>query len=175
MTNIALRSREQVPILDSIQESEQQLRALIEKGLPLTPRPWKILAEQCGMNEAQVMATIEHWQSEGLIKRLGLVIKHRPLGIKANAMVVWNVPDDQVVVLGRRLAAEPAVTLCYRRPRQLPDWPYNLFCMIHGTQRSRVLAELDAIVTRQSLEAIPHQVLFSTHAYRQHGARYISE
>nr|WP_298413705.1 AsnC family protein [uncultured Halomonas sp.] len=156
-------------------EAEQRLRALIEKGLPLTPRPWLTLAEQCGMDETEVRATVERWQSEGLIKRLGLVIKHRPLGIKANAMVVWDVPDDQVVAVGRRLAAERAVTLCYRRPRRLPDWPFNLFCMIHGTQRSRVLMELDSIVMRQELGAIPHQVLFSTHAYRQHGARYISE
>ncbi|WP_048308049.1 Lrp/AsnC family transcriptional regulator [Halomonas sp. PR-M31] len=165
----------QIAPISNNASAEQRLRALIEKGLPLTPRPWQTLAKQCDMDEEDVMATIERWQSEGLIKRLGLVIKHRPLGIRANAMVVWDVPDDQVAAVGRRLATEPAVTLCYRRPRRLPDWPFNLFCMIHGTQRSRVLTELDAIMTRQALDAIPHQVLFSTHAYRQHGARYISE
>ncbi|WP_227370106.1 AsnC family protein [Halomonas sp. M20] len=156
-------------------EAEQRLRALIEKGLPLTSRPWQTLADQCDMSEARVMATIERWQSEGLIKRLGLVIKHRPLGIKANAMVVWDIPDDQVAMVGRRLAAERAVTLCYRRPRRLPDWPFNLFCMIHGIARQRVLLELDALTQRQGLEAIPRQVLFSTHAYRQRGARYAAE
>nr|WP_299242495.1 AsnC family protein [uncultured Halomonas sp.] len=156
-------------------EAEQRLRALIEKGLPLTPRPWLTLAEQCGMDETEVMATVERWQSEGLIKRLGLVVKHRPLGIRANAMVVWDVPDAWISELGRCLAEEPAVTLCYRRPRRLPDWPFNLFCMIHGSARERVLQELDAIVRRHELDAIPRQVLFSTHAYRQHGARYISE
>ena len=156
-------------------ECEQRLRALIEKGLPLTPRPWQTLAEQCGMSEAEVMATVRRWQSEGLIKRLGLVVKHRTLGIQANAMVVWDVPDERVAAVGRCLAEEPAVTLCYRRPRRLPEWPYNLFCMIHGIQRPRVLDELDAIVARQGLEQIPRQVLFSTRAYRQHGARYASE
>lgn len=156
----------------SVQQRERHLRSLLEKGLPLTPRPWHTLAEQCGMSEAEVMAAVEGWQESGLIKRLGLVVKHRTLGIAANAMVVWDVPDEQVRELGQRLAKEPAVTLCYQRPRRLPQWPFNLFCMIHGTARERVLAELDALIRRQGLEDTPHQVLFSTHAYRQRGARF---
>ncbi|SHE31071.1 transcriptional regulator, AsnC family [Modicisalibacter ilicicola DSM 19980] len=175
-TTLAMQgNRQPVAELPSTRGDVQRLRALLERGLPLTSRPWQTLAEQCGMSEAEVLALVEHWQADGLIKRLGLVVKHRPLGIRANAMVVWDVPDDQVAALGRRLAAESAVTLCYRRPRRLPEWPYNLFCMIHGTRRPRVLSELDAIVARQGLEQVPHRVLFSTRAYRQHGARYLGE
>ncbi len=155
--------------------AEHRLRALLESGLPLTPRPWHTLAERCGMSESEVMACVQRWQEEGLIKRMGLVVKHHALGVCANAMVVWNVPDEAVGGLGRRLAAEPAVTLCYRRPRRLPDWPYNLFCMIHGTRRDRVLAALDEIVERQALQAIPHRVLFSLKAYKQRGGRYTRE
>ena len=155
--------------------AEHRLRALLERGLPITPRPWQQLAEQCGMREAEVMACVERWQQAGLIKRMGLVVKHHSLGIRANAMVVWDVSDDAVGELGRRLAGEAAVTLCYRRPRRLPDWPYNLFCMIHGTRRDRVLASLDEIVERQALQAIPHRVLFSLKAYKQRGGRYTRE
>lgn len=155
--------------------AERRLRALIEQGLPLVPRPWQALAEQCGLPEYMVMACMRRWQTEGLVKRLGLVVRHRPLGITANAMVVWDVPDEAVADLGRRLSTEPAVTLCYRRPRRLPDWPYNLFCMIHGTRRDRVLAALDEIVEKQALQAISHRVLFSIKAYRQHGGRYTAE
>jgi DNA-binding Lrp family transcriptional regulator len=155
--------------------AHRRLRALLERGMPLTPRPWRTLAQGCGLSEAEVMATVHGWQQQGLIKRLGLVVRHRPLGIRANAMVVWDVPDDQVAELGRRLAAESAVTLCYRRPRRLPDWPYNLFCMIHGSRRERVLAQLQDIIERQGLGGTRHQVLFSTRAYRQRGARYLGE
>ncbi|AMD00775.1 Lrp/AsnC family transcriptional regulator [Halomonas chromatireducens] len=164
-------SHEPVPCTDA----ERRLRALLERGLPINPRPWLTLGEQCGMSESEVMACVYRWQAEGLIKRMGLVVKHHALGISANAMVVWNVPDEAVGELGRRLAAEPAVTLCYRRPRRLPDWPYNLFCMIHGTRRDRVLAALDEIVERQALQAIPHRVLFSLKAYKQRGGRYTRE
>ncbi|PRY73083.1 siroheme decarboxylase subunit beta [Halomonas ventosae] len=156
-------------------EAHRRLRALLEQGLPLTPRPWQALAEQAGMAEEEVMACVRRWQADGMIKRLGLVVRHRRLGIQANAMVVWDVPDERVALVGRRLARETAVTLCYRRPRRLPDWPYNLFCMIHGARRERVLAELSAIVERLGLGELEHRVLFSTHAYRQCGGRYVRE
>lgn len=156
-------------------EAHRRLRALLEQGLPLTPRPWQALAEQAGLSEQEVMASVRRWQAEGMIKRLGLVVRHRRLGLQANAMVVWDVPDDDVASLGRQLARETAVTLCYRRPRRLPDWPYNLFCMIHGARRERVLSELEGIVERLGLEALEHRVLFSTHAYRQCGGRYVGE
>ena len=155
--------------------AERRLRALVEKGLPLVPRPWLALANQSGLTENEVMAYMRRWQEEGLVKRLGLVVLHRRLGIAANAMVVWDLPDDEVTAVGRRLATEPAVTLCYRRPRRLPDWPYNLFCMIHGVRRERVLAVLEEIKQRQGLEKVPHRVLFSLKAYRQRGGRYTCE
>lgn len=154
--------------------AHRRLRALLEQGLPLTPRPWQTLAERAGLAEEEAMACVRRWQAEGLIKRLGLVVRHRRLGLGANAMVVWDVPDERVARVGRRLARETAVTLCYRRPRR-PGWPYNLFCMIHGARRERVEAELAAIVARLGLEEIDHRMLFSTRAYRQCGARYARE
>lgn len=153
----------------------KRLRAMLERGLPLTERPWLTLAEQCGMGEGEVLAWVEHWQRQGLIKRLGLVVRHHALGIRANAMVVWDLPDESVAEVGRRLAAEPAVTLCYRRRRRPPEWPFNLFCMIHGTRRELVLAVLDDIVARQELQEVPHRVLFSLKAYKQCGGRYTRE
>lgn len=152
--------------------AHNKLRALLEQGLPLTSHPWQALAEQSGLEEAEVMACVSRWQNEHLIKRLGLVVRHRRLGIDANAMVVWNVPDEQVSLVGRALAAESVVTLCYRRPRRLPDWPFNLFCMIHGVKREQVLEQLEALVHRHGLAEIECQVLFSQHAYRQCGGRY---
>ncbi|MGM0569971.1 AsnC family protein [Marinobacter sp.] len=150
-----------------------RLRRELEKGLPLTPRPYQTLAERSGLTEGEVMAAVRQWQSQGLIKRLGLVVKHRTLGYTANAMVVWDISDDQVHATGQAMAAMPFVTLCYQRPRRVPDWPYNLFCMIHGTDRPGVLAQLDSLIADQGLEQTPHAVLFSTRAYRQRGACYV--
>jgi len=162
---------------DTRPATDQQLRKLreqLENGLPLTPQPYLTLAKRTGLTEQQVMTAVQQWQQLGLIKRLGLVVKHRTLGYRANAMVVWNVPDDQVSELGRVLASAPVVTLCYQRPRRLPDWPYNLFCMIHGIDRERVLGQLEELIQDQGLQTIPHAVLFSSKAYLQRGGRYVN-
>ncbi|OAN89824.1 protein nirL [Marinobacter sp. EhC06] len=151
-----------------------RLRRHLELGLPLTPRPYEALAEKTGLSEQEVIIAIRQWQAHGLIKRFGLVVRHRALGYTANAMVVWDVPEDQVQALGQALARTSYVTLCYQRPRRLPDWPYNLFCMIHGVDRQRVLRQLKALIEDHGLEQIPHAVLFSTKAYRQRGGRYVS-
>ncbi|MFO7704650.1 MAG: AsnC family protein [Halopseudomonas sp.] len=151
-----------------------RLRQQLELGLPLTPRPYAKLAEMSGLSEQDVMTAIRQWQTQGLIKRLGLVVRHRTLGYAANAMVVWDVADDQVQDFGRAMAGTHFITLCYQRPRRGPDWPYNLFCMIHGIDRQRVLAQLESLITDNGLQQTPHAVLFSTKAYRQRGGRYVS-
>lgn len=165
----------EVPRTLSGDHRQRRLRALLEQGLPLVARPWRALAEASGMTEAEVIDCVRRWQDDGLIKRLGLVVRHRRLGLRANAMVVWDLPDQQMPLLGRRLAAEPAVTLCYERPRRLPDWPYNLFCMIHGCRRETVLEQLAGIIERHGLQEVKHAVLFSSRAWRQSGGRYVAE
>jgi len=158
---------------DALNEIEKRaLRTFIEKGLPDHLSPYQLVAEQLGLTEAQVIGQIAQWQQEGLIRRFGLVIKHRKLGYDANAMVVWNIPNQDMDSIAQRLAKCAPVSLCYQRPRRLPDWPYNLFCMIHGTDRALVLAQIAQITEQLSLEAIEKDVLFSFKAYKQHGARY---
>lgn len=153
-------------------EARRRLRALLEEGLPLSPRPWQALGERCGLSEDEAMACVRRWQAEGLIKRLGLVVRHRRLGIRANAMVVWDVPDDAVHAAGRRLAGMDAVRLCYRRPRRMPDWPYNLFCMVHGRDRNTVSEQVERISSAAGLAGRPRDVLFSVRRFKQRGARY---
>ena len=100
------------------------------------------------------------------------MVKHRKLGFKANAMVVWNIADDKVNEVAALLSSCPEVSLCYRRPRRLPDWPYNLFCMIHGTDRAIVIAQITAMTQQFGLEDVAKDILFSFKAYKQQGARY---
>ncbi len=150
----------------------EALKRAIQQGLPLTPRPYLRLAQQLGLSEQVVIDTLQQWQISGLIKRFGLVVNHHSIGYRANAMVVWDVPEDQVEQVAGQFSANDAVTLCYQRPRVLPHWPYNLFCMIHGRQRDTVLQQIDALVQRHDLQQVPHSVLFSTKQFKQCGGRY---
>jgi len=151
---------------------QQALIAAIQGGLPLVPNPYAAIGEQVGLSEREVIRRLRSLLEQGVIKRLGVVVRHRELGYDANAMVVWDIPDERVQQLGACLGRFSFVTLCYRRPRRLPAWPYNLFTMIHGRDRGQVLARMDELVDRCALHDIPHQALFSRQRFKQRGARY---
>ena len=157
---------------------QQQTRALIhalEQGLPLSPRPYYELAKQLGMNEQQVIDEIARLQDAGIIKRMGVVVRHRKLGYRANAMVVWDIPDEMVSEVGCFMGSLPCVTLSYRRPRRLPQWPYNLFTMIHGASREQVLEKINELAGTYSLNRFKYKVLFSKTCYKQRGAHYVKD
>ncbi|MDZ7660876.1 AsnC family transcriptional regulator [Thiohalophilus sp.] len=158
--------------LDAVDDA--MIRA-IENGLPLCSRPYAQIADQLGIDEPEVLARLAALQQQGVIKRMGVVVRHRELGYRANAMLVWDVPDDRVGELGRCLSQYDFITLCYRRPRVMPDWPYNLFCMIHGKSREDVLQRIDWLIEQCHLESLPHHVLFSRRRFKQRGAVYRSD
>jgi DNA-binding Lrp family transcriptional regulator len=152
---------------------ERRLLAALQEGLALTARPFAHLAAQIECTETAVLGRIAAWLAEGVIKRFGVVVRHHELGFTANAMLVHDIPDEQVSQLGHALAGESAVTLSYRRPRCLPAWGYNLFCMIHGRERGEVEATIQQLRARHGLENYAHEVLFSLTRFKQNGARYV--
>ncbi|WP_150429354.1 Lrp/AsnC family transcriptional regulator [Dechloromonas sp. CZR5] len=163
-----------VPVtpVQPIGEIERRLISVLQEGLPMFIRPFQLIANRVGSSESDVLGRIRAWLEEGAIKRFGVVVRHHELGFRANAMLVHDIPDDRVSELGRALAVEPAVTLCYRRPRCLPDWPYNLFCMIHGKARDEVEAIIANLRQRHGLDDCAHETLFSLTRFKQNGARY---
>jgi DNA-binding Lrp family transcriptional regulator len=151
---------------------DRRLLAAIQDGLPVVERPFQAVGEAIGLSENEVIAWLERMIDDGVIKRFGVIVRHRELGYRANAMVVWDVPDARVAEAGRTLAGMPFVTLCYRRPRRPPAWPYNLFCMIHGRERGAVETLVEQASAAAGLEDLPRAVLFSRRRFKQRGARY---
>jgi len=151
---------------------QRDLLACVEGGLPLVSAPYAQIAARLGVAEATVIDELHDLLESGVIKRLGVVVRHRELGYHANAMVVWDLPDTEVATVGQRLGGDPVVRLCYQRPRRLPEWPYNLFTMVHGQDRAAVCEEVDRLVERHGLEQVVHEVLFSRRRFKQRGARY---
>jgi len=152
---------------------EARLLAALEPGLELVPRPYARLAQAAGMDEAAALAILVRWLELGVAKRFGVVVRHQELGYTANAMVVWDVPEDLAGDYGAKLARVPAVTLCYRRARALPGWPYNLFCMVHGRDRDEVERSIARFESELGgLSSHPRAILFSRRRFKQNGARY---
>ena len=168
------RSHNAAPAAAMTLDSRQRcLLARLQDGLPLTAQPYLSMASDCATTEGAVIQGITRWLESGAISRFGIVVRHRELGFSANAMLVHDIPDADVDRVAAGLAGEDAVTLCYRRPRHLPHWPYNLFCMIHGQCRDSVAGTIGRLRERHALAAVPHAVLFSQRCFKQTGARYV--
>ena len=151
---------------------DRALLAAMAEGLPLVPRPYAALGAEIGLSEAEVLERLRVLLADGVISRMGVVVRHHELGWRANAMTVWDVPDARVAEAGGRLRELPFITLCYRRPRRPPAWPYNLFCMIHGRDRATVLDQIEEASRTADLGDLPRDVLFSLRRFKQRGARY---
>lgn len=154
----------------AVASADRALAALVEEGLPLVERPFDRWAQTLGCAPETVLDKLQDWLDAGTLRRMGAIVRHHEFGFDANAMTVFNVPDDQVDELGMRLAQEAGVTLAYRRERA-SSWPYNLYCMVHGTDREAARAVIARVIANCGLAEFPHQVLFSRQRFKQTGAR----
>lgn len=149
-------------------------RALIiatQGGLPLVSDPWAEIGGSLGISAAEVRRRLEALLEAGVIRRIGVVPNHYAIGWTANGMTVWDVEDGAVDALGAEVGALPFVTHCYRRPRALPDWPYNLFAMVHGSSRGEVAAKAARIAVLLGRHCRDSDLLFSTRILKKTGLR----
>ena len=143
----------------------------IAKGLPICSHPYAVIGERIGLSESEVIKRITHLQKMGMIKRLGIIVKHATLGYRANAMIVWRIPEADIDFVAQEMLKLSFVTLCYQRPMR-PEWPYNLYCMIHGKNKTKVNAQLAQLIEDCNLREVEKQILFSSRCFKQRGAVY---
>lgn len=151
-------------------------RALIlatQAGLPLVPQPYHVLAGKLGVSPEVVMARLQALLESGVIRRIGAVPNHYAIGWTANGMTVWDVDDRHIDELGAKVGALPFVTHCYRRPRALPAWPYNLFAMVHGSSREECAAKAAEIEQLLGGECRGNDILYSSKILKKTGMRLI--
>ncbi len=142
----------------------------LSSGLPIVACPFAELADGLGRPEEEVLARIAALAAAGVLSRIGVIVRHRALGWRSNAMVVWDLPPAEAGRIGPALAAVPGVTLCYQRRPASGVWPYTLYCMIHARTRHEAMAVLDRACDEAGLAGVPHQVLFSLRCFKQTGA-----
>jgi len=155
-------------MLDAV---DRQLIAATQGGLPLVHEPYRVLAGQLGLDEAEVIARLKRLLDRGAIRRIGAIPNHYALGFTANGMSVWDIADDVVADVGAKVGALDFVTHCYERPRHLPIWPYNLFAMVHGRTRDEVKYKVAEIAALVGPAARAHDILFSTRILKKTGLR----
>jgi len=154
-----------------LDEVDRALIVATQGGLPLVARPYQAIGEQIGITGDEVVRRLQALLDAGIIRRIGAVPNHYAIGWTANGMTVWDVMDSRVDELGARVGALDFVTHCYRRPRALPDWPYNLFAMVHGNSRDEVREKATLIARLLGAECRGSDVLFSTRILKKTGLR----
>lgn len=155
----------------SIDNLDRQIIQATQAGLPLVAEPYRAIAEQLGLSEQDVIQRMARMLQAGIIRRIAAVPNHYKLGYRHNGMTVWDVDDKQVDALGRRVAELPFVSHCYQRPRHLPDWPYNLFAMVHGKTEQEAERQIGLIAELLGVDARGHEVLYSTKILKKTGLR----
>ena len=151
--------------------ADRALVRALQAGLPIVKRPYAEVAKAAGLSEAEVVERLEEMLADGRVRRIGAVPNHYALGYTANAMTVWDVADDALEELGPRVGALPFVTHCYRRPRRLPAWRYNLFAMVHGKDRAATARKIQEVERLLGKRSSAHEVLYSTRILKKTGLR----
>lgn len=160
-----------MPETTAFDEDDRRLVVATQGGLPLVPRPYHVLAEQLGMTPAEVQDRLRRLLETGAIRRIGAVPNHYAIGYTANGMTVWDVDDARIDALGAAVGALDFVTHCYRRPRRLPEWPYNLFAMVHSNNREGVQEKISLIANLLGDACRAHDVLYSSRILKKTGLR----
>ncbi len=155
----------------TLDETDRDIIRALQGGLPLVPTPYKAVAETLGMAEAQLVQRLETMKDAGVIRRIAAAPNHYRLGMTENGMTVWDVSDESIAELGAKIGALPFVTHCYERPRALPDWPYNLFAMVHGSDPNEVASKRAEIAAILGDACRASDMLVSTKILKKTGLR----
>lgn len=155
--------------MSKLNEIDKKIIMALENGIPLTEQPFQMIAEEVGISEDELLAKLDEWKDDGVIRRFGAILYHTHAGFEANAMTVWNVPKERIEEVGKILASFEEVSHCYERAT-FPGFPYNLYAMVHAHTRE----ECDQIVAdlARAADLQDYQVLYTTQEYKKSSPVY---
>lgn len=155
----------------TLDDTDRAIIVATQAGLPLCSRPYQTIADELGLTADDVMERMRTMNDAGIIRRIGVVPNHYALGMTANGMSVWDVDDTDAKRLGDIVGALDCVSHCYLRPRHRPLWPYNLFAMVHGSNRDEVSEKAATIAEILGSACRASDILYSTKILKKTGLR----
>jgi len=151
--------------------TDRRIIEATQAGLPMTPEPYAEIGANLDLDQSEIIERMAKMMAEGVIRRIGAAPNHYAFGMVANGMTVWDVEDGRAVKLGEKVGALNFVSHCYLRPRALPDWPYNLFAMVHGSSRTEVERKRALIADLLGPHCRHSDILYSTRILKKTGLR----
>jgi DNA-binding Lrp family transcriptional regulator len=152
-----------------LSESDKKIIKRLQGDLPIVPNPYHAIADELGIPVASLLERVAFFQANGLLKRLGAVIRHQNAGFAANALVVWSVPPNDVECIGALFAAQPFVSHCYQRD-PMPDFPYTLYAMIHAASEDECSSHAETL--SRLADTSDYQALFSLKEFKKSSMQY---
>ena len=155
-----------------ITERDKQIIRAAQLHMPIVPEPFAPLAEQAGCSVDELLDALRRFEERRQMRRFSAVLYHRKVGFAANVMMVWRVDDERADDYGQQLAAVDAVSHCYWR-RSYPDWPYNLYTMIHARSRDEALTIMDDMKRQIGIDQC--EALWSVKEYKKVRVTYFTD
>jgi len=150
---------------------DHQIISATQTGLPLTPHPYQTIADELGVSADVVMQRMTKMKEQGIIRRIGVVPNHYRLGYTYNGMTVWNIADESIDEMGKKVGQLDFVSHCYHRPRHEPEWSFNLFAMVHSKTEEGVKLQIQHIADLLGEYNLGQDVLYSTRILKKTGLR----
>ena len=155
-----------------ISKVEQNIIKLLQDDFPIVAEPYKELAKKAGISEQDFIGEVKSLKEDGVIRKMGAVLRHREVGFKANALCAWIVPENRVEEVAKKMVECPAITHCYDRNTE-PDWPYNFYTMVHAKTREECENIVNSLADETGLE--PPNMLYSKKEWKKSSMRYFEE
>lgn len=155
-----------------LQDDDQKLIQQIQGDLPLSPTPFAVLAQKIGWPEKKVTQRIRFLKKLGIIRRFGAILRHQKAGYLGNALIVWKVPEELIDHFSQLISTFSAVSHCYLRP-PFPDWPYNLYTMVHGPTTNDCYTLAQEISEKTGVKE--YRILSSLREFKKSSMHYIPE
>ena len=153
-------------------ELDKRIVRALQGEFPLVSDPYQVLADQVGISKETFLARVKILEEHKIIRKMGAVLRHREVGFRANVLVAWVVPAAKLDEIARQMADSPSVSHCYDR-NTAPDWPYNLYTMVHGRSREEC-EEIVAELGRQC-GIDKHVMLYSKKEWKKTSMKYFME
>lgn len=153
-------------------ELDKKIVQALQGEFPLVSEPYQVLADQVGISKEEFIRRVRMLEEHKVIRKMGAVLRHREVGFNANVLVAWVVPAEKLDEIARQMADSPSVSHCYDR-NTAPDWPYNLYTMVHGRSRE----ECEKIVTELGRQCgvDKHVMLYSKKEWKKTSMKYFME
>jgi len=153
-------------------EDDKQFIRELQKDMDIIDEPFVKAANNLGITEKELFEKMKYYENIGVMRRFAAILRHRQVGFTANGMIVWKVPKDRITEVGESLGSFPQVSHCYERPTY-PDWPYNVFSMIHCKTQDE--AKEMAHTIQNQINVDDYHILFSSREFKKTRVEYFVE